>query len=194
MRRVAITALACTVLLLAGCGSSADDPADAPVAEVTHRSEPEPTTAPELAPTPTADTSEATVQQWASRVAEGAGGVRESYTEWETTNGCLPGDEDFICTANMLTMSYSASTLATLLEAGTNVGAPGYIGDPPAEVANLVEETKAAATQASETAKTAWDACMNGTDECMGTSMAMSVSYGLLMNQLNAWQPYGVGR
>lgn len=195
MRRTAITALTGIALLLAaGCADSSE-PADTPTADTAETTAPEPeaTTAPAPATSPAeADSGEASVQQWASRVAEGAGAVRENYATWDSEHNCLPGDTDFLCTSDMLTMSLSASTLATLLRAGTNVGAPGYIGDPPAEVADLVYDTKTAAEQAAETADAAWDACLDGGEECTGKSMAMSVSYGRLLSQLDAWQPYGV--
>lgn len=192
-----MTMLATTALLLtAACGDSTDASAPATTEATQEASaEPEPTSEATTAAEPAAEETEdagATVQQWASLVAEGASSVRDAHATWEDENGCLPGDEDFVCTTGMLTMSLTASTLATLLEAGTNVGAPGYIGDPPAEVAGLVEDTRTAATQAADAADAAADACMDGSEECLSLGMVMSIEYGRLLQQLDAWGPYGV--
>jgi len=137
----------------------------------------------------TPDTAQATVAQWASRVAESRAGIRDAHASWEE-NQCLPTNVTPICSAYLLTMSMSAEVLALGIEGGTKEGAPGFLGDPPDEIASLVARTHEDARAAADSAGAATDVCQAG--ECTGEAYAAVADYGSLVATLDAWSPYGV--
>lgn len=178
--------MASAVLAISACGGGGSDgPAPAPTIEET-ASEPEPTEEPE----PEAET--ATVQQWASKIAEVEGGVRESVQDWEEED-CLPVDlasGNWFCGMNMRGMSTNAQIVVLTIQGGTKEGVPAYIGEPPAEIATLVTETLDAAIDAEDATAAAIESCDASADDCHVKAVNAVIAMGQLERKLDAWKPY----
>lgn len=194
MKKKAITLIA-GLVLVAGCGTGNTGQAEPEPVSTETEIEPVEATATDAEPVeePEPAVTGATVEQWASLVAEGANKVRAPYESWnDTDNDCLPGDTDITCMMIMLTMQYSADAFALSLEAGAKPDAPGFIGTPPVEIHSLVADTHEAAVLATTTAEAAHDSCSEQGEDCLGLAFEADYSYGKLVDKLDAWQPYGV--
>lgn len=132
----------------------------------------------------------ASVEQWASLVAEAKGGVVNAYEDWKDTD-CLPGDTEVTCTINLSILSTTAHIFALQIDGGLKPEAEGYIGDPPADIAALVDQSREAAMGAKEALEIAHDACFDD-ENCLREGMTGIRSYEKLLAKIDAWSPYGV--
>jgi hypothetical protein len=94
------------------------------------------TTAPAAGPT----TQTATTSQYASAFNGTIKGIQKSWQQWQD-DGCVLDDSAISCQLIEQTVGIEAMTLTTEIDTTTTVGAPGYVGDPPAEIAKLVANT-----------------------------------------------------
>jgi len=176
--RSTITALvAVTILALAGCGDNA-----AP-------EEPEPTgsAAPVASPTP----ETATVQQWASLIAPLARNWRDLAAEQDEV--CLDPQTVTACHLNYLNFKIQSETIILVIDgAAHNPNHPDYLGEPPAEIQRLVEDTLEAAEQVTP-AWEAYDATGCGdpfADSCRGEGFRMRMAVDNVTRVFDAWEPY----
>jgi hypothetical protein len=180
------TKAAITMVMLALAGCSSDGGIDAassttpPTAMATETSAVAPVT------TPTEGASEATIAQYASLVASHEGEWRETVADIDDT--CTDPDAIPICTTIYLTASYQAETLRLELS-----GAADDLGEPSAEIAQLVADTETAAAD-YVAAYHAWDA--TGCDDPLDLECGVSESFEMdraldgLTRQFDAWSPY----
>jgi hypothetical protein len=176
-----------TALAIAACGGGGDG-----TESVSTGSTPAANT-----PAETTEASEATVEQYASRVAEHEGEWRATVADID--DACTDPDAVAICAAAYLTASFQAQTFRSELSAAhdpecrANPECRAYLGEVPTEIAALVASTEAA-TAEYIAAYEAWSAtgCEDPLDfECGGGARLAMVS-GLdgLTQQFDAWKPY----
>jgi hypothetical protein len=139
-----------------------------------------------------------TVKVVTAKTSDYAKVIAENHGEWtdEVTTvkrDCLDPETIPACYAGYLTIGLMGETLNLSLTAlHSNRSAPGYIGDPPAEIADLVQETEAAALavqQASE-ALQADTACDDPTALECGEIVPMESTIDDLSGKLDAWSVY----
>jgi hypothetical protein len=130
-----MSALSLLPLLLAGltgCGGGSD-------AEVQ----------PAATPSPTPTGKQATVQQWASLIAQQDQKLDETLGQWHEDD-CSALSLDYpLCEIKFMTLGTVAKTLDIQLQGATSESSPSYLGEPPSEVATLVQETVDAAHEAA---------------------------------------------
>jgi hypothetical protein len=170
-------AIALASIALAGCTGEGAGSAEATVSA-----------APAASASHTPESAEATTAQWASRVAESQAGIRDAYASWNDSE-CLPTNVTPICAASLVTMALSAEVLALGMEGGLKEDVPASLGVPPDEIAALVDQTIADARAATDSSKTAGDACLAG--ECVSEAFGAVTDYDSLTSTLDAWAPYG---
>jgi hypothetical protein len=168
------------LLLVAGCSGSPDD---APQASESPSADPgaTPADAEELADT-------ATVEQWASVIAEQQLSVDEAQESWDdaTCSPSVAADGAADCVAYLTVMGLTASTAAITIGGAADPDSPTYIGDPPEEIADLVAATIAdaeAAAAASEDVD-----CFEG--DCLSDALEFHDAWNDLRGDLAAWTPY----
>ena len=99
-------------------------------------------------------------------------------------------DTDLTCTVMVMTMGSYAEVIKLGIEGGLMEDVPATIGEPPAEITTLVQETLSAAEEASVLQKTAYDECSEATDDCHSAGAAGWLAMDSLIRKLNAWKPY----
>lgn len=176
MSRQAALAVAVALFAAAGCGVSDNG------------AEPEPTGA---SPTATAQAT-ATNAQWASLVATHERDWREQAAKVE--ENCLDPAALFACTLGYETLSLKAQTIEIVIDgAATNADSDNYLGEPPAELTDLVANLIEAAVPV-EPAVTAWQetGCEDPLSLDCGAaeSRAMVMAVGDLTEAFDAWAPY----
>lgn len=123
----------------------------------------------------------ASVQQYASAVSPPIKSLRDTYQQYQA-NACAVRSADsggLACSLAPLTFSEESQTLALTLRGSAKPGVPAYIGDPPAEIAKLVEDTTAAAEVVTDASSA------QPVDQ--GTLFA---ALSNLMSTLDRWDPY----
>jgi hypothetical protein len=145
----------------------------------------------------TSAASEATVEQYASLVADHEGEWRESVENIH--DSCADASAANACAAAYRTASERAEMLRTALSAAhdpdchTDPQCDGYLGEVPAEIAVLVADTDTAGADYS-VALRAWDAtnCANPLDWHCGADEAgaMFSTLGALTRQFDAWKAH----
>lgn len=176
LKKLALVAAALG-LAVAGCSASANDGPSA---------QPETASAsPAVEESPEPEPERATTEQWASKVARAQTGFVDAMDSWEEGD-CLPSDEEAVCSIMLSTIGISALTLSIEIESGTNDGAEGFIGDPPAEIASLVSETYDLAIETNESVEDA-NACDS---DCMAENVEAITAARQLVSVLNGWSPY----
>lgn len=144
-----------------------------------------------LAPAPS-PADAATISQYASLLASHD---REWREQLETTEeDCRSIDlHPSTCKLGYMTLGLQAELIEILLGgARDNPDSPGYLGDPPAEVADLVERTLAAARAASDAVEAWLEAeCADILDRaCTVEARAMRWAVNDVTRSLDAWRPY----
>jgi ABC-type phosphate transport system substrate-binding protein len=175
MRRTTISIVA--ALATVGCSASNENAA------------PDPT--PSTVPT-TAAADTATVEQWASLVAPFA---REWNDQVEQTeDDCLDPLTLFACTAGYYILGANAARYVIILEGAQDIpDVDHYLGEPPAEIADLIDDTVETA-EAVDPAVTTWQE--TGCDDPLSLdcgvveSLTMDMAVGDLTEAFDAWAPY----
>jgi hypothetical protein len=123
----------------------------------------------------------ATVQQYASAVSPPFKALRESYAQYKT-NACAvrSGSLSPACALVPHAFDLEAQTLVVALTAAAKEGAPAYIGQPPAEIKQLVGDTLYAARDLDDTI---------GPDGRYEAPILL-VSISRLMTAVDQWDPY----
>jgi hypothetical protein len=178
VKRYLLVAWLLAVLALASCGEG-DDTA-------TESESSPPVSAGSPPAVPSVDPREATMNQYASLIAEHEGGWRESVVTID--EACTDPDAIPLCVAAYLTASLQAQTLQLVLSA-----APENVGEAHPEIADLVADTESAAADYAE-AYEAWSdtGCTDPLDRQCGVSEAFAMSSALaeLTRKFDAWRPY----
>ncbi|HET6918257.1 MAG TPA: hypothetical protein VFI46_02205 [Jiangellaceae bacterium] len=167
-------------LFLAACGSGNDDLATSDTAQAA-----------------TVQGGEAPVEQYASLIAGHEGEWRDSVENIHDT--CADSTAADACAAAYRTASEQAETIRTAISAAhdpacqASARCSGYVGETPAEIAPLVADIEAAATDYSA-AFESWDAtsCTNPLDWHCGTDEAgaMFTALGALTRQFDVWKAH----
>ena len=134
----------------------------------------------------------ATAEQYASIVAQNQGGLLDAV---KSHDDCLAGQApELACGLNGLTLEMTANTVATSLRAAQKADAPGYIGLPPAEIADLVQDTMDDATEVYKAMKkiNAQDQCSTeySAGKCLVLWMVVETRAESLTNTLKGWKPF----
>jgi hypothetical protein len=151
----------------------------------------------DVVPAATTQSSEPTLEQFASLVAGHEADWRESVVKIHEI--CADSNAADRCVAAHRTASEQAEALHVTLTAAhdsecqTDSECSGYLGEVPAAIATLVADTETAAQDYSAAFK-AWDAtgCVSplnwhcGADE----QLAMSTALGDLTRQFDAWKQH----
>ena len=179
--------------LLAGCGGGQGKPE----AGQTAKSTPTPTT-PSTPSTAPDTTDYATVGQYASIVAKNQVGLAKSLTDLLNTRHCTwnrPGGVDVrpgyvTCAIGVLGLGFQADTLKISLQGAEKPGVPAYVGQPPLEIAPLVDDTITAASQLSKATQAASDCTSKASPGCDSKLFDLYDAMTGMSSQLGAWAPY----
>lgn len=172
--------------LVAACGSDGTTGADASSTAEEESVVADPTTEAEEVSTPEG----ATVQQWASIIAEQQLSFDETWENFDEKDcGVMLMGPDVNCEAIGLTLYYNAQTISTVIEGARKPSAPAFIGDPPAEIADLVDETQDAADAAVAAWETRDEADCDG-GGCVSQAFEFDSALDDIRAQLAAWGPY----
>jgi hypothetical protein len=161
-------AAALAVLFLAGCSGGGDARALQP---------------------PSPAVKQATVRQYASVIAQHGVPVQETSAEQRS---CLPGDRsDFGCGARWLTLAFQVQTLSIRMRIVTDPSREEWLGEPPAEIADLVDRTMSAVLDAGAVGEDYVNAVGKCSDAaCAPHDLALMDAVRRLTSELDAWQPY----
>lgn len=194
MRKVRVmTAGLAAATLLAGCGggdddSGKDDASTAPKSSATSQ--------PTSAESPEDETSTATPNQYASIVARSSD-LRDQLDTMEDCDWIGTGSLDydtalFTCRIGSLTLSLQAGTLNVSLTTAQNPDRPGYLGEPPTELVDLIAETQSAAAEVEDAFEQidSKDCGDTGKGACGDIRGRAFRSIGPLQSALRAWDPY----
>ncbi|UZN03925.1 hypothetical protein [Cellulomonas sp. S1-8] len=131
-------ALVAGLVLVAGCSSSSGTGTE-PVAGTTASA----------TGSPGADGT-ASVEQWASTITPIAEDHETAAVDWDAA-GCSPSVLAAVpdCSARLAAMVLTAETAAVTIEGLRDESGPQYLGEPPDEIASLVEQTGVAARAAA---------------------------------------------
>lgn len=170
LRAVATVAL---LVALAGCSSSA------PPASTSSAMPPSTGAATTAAPTQSATRTDdsASLRQYGSLVAGSEGPVRAAIKKY---GPCTPfdfGPSSPECTLEPLGVDFAIQKFLTDLSSGR-----AQIGKPPAELASLIQTTRADAVRAERLAK--------NSDKGPALRLRMKVAFSALVDDLNSWKPY----
>lgn len=171
IRWAAVTAVALT---LTACGADAP----APEAEAS-------------APTTTEASSAATVEQYAGQVASVWQSVQDWQESWEdATCSTLAAQDAVDCRAYVSAGAMTGIAAGNSMSAISKPDAPGYLGEPPAEVADLYESTLAHATAAEDAGDAYIELDCPDDDDCLGATADVVFSLERLDDEFAKWEPY----
>ncbi len=140
----------------------------------------------------TTTTKTATVAQYASIVSRQKAAIGTLPHELQQEcNLSGSGPVTLICQTKILTLHYSAETLSMALDGARKEGVPAYIGAPPAEIRNLVQETIGTASEVGREAREAHQ-CVTTGGTCGTAMLLFRTDLPDLDQQFAAWRPYGV--
>lgn len=151
-----------------------------------------PTEASEAPQVSQAEGTGTTVEQFASIIAESRRPVDDWMEDTWDANTCsasIVAAGDVTCDLALLSGTTIASTAYIVLDTPTKIDAPGYIGDPPKEVAIIWQSTKDAAKKASDAGEEIPDDC--STDPtCASKVLAFDIAMYDLQGKYESWAPY----
>lgn len=136
-------------------------------------------------------TSGASVQQFASVIAESRGDVDDWLADWhEATCSTLATESgDPTCQALLLGGGLTAETAKLKIEGATKPGVPAYIGEPPEEIAIIRGATEKVAVAAADAGEALPDDC-SADSECVKKVFAFVTAMEDLQSKYDAWEPY----
>jgi hypothetical protein len=181
MRRSIVLVMFVAALLIASCSSCAESgqqngrDGDAEKAA----------TVPTTTETPTA-----TIEQFASIVAEHKGDWDEVADR--TKANCLDPATVPACVLGYMTLGIKADTIHLVLTGAHEAGNPTYIGEPPAEIEDLLTATETAASKVNPAVGAFRKAgCTDPMEPaCLSQYMAMDSAVDELSRKLDAWTAY----
>ncbi len=178
------------VLLTAACNGemTGDDPA---ATETTSTAEAITTTTEET-PSPSTTEETASVEQWASVIAEQRNSYDDTDQSWEdaTCSSLAAVDGAVDCQAMMMSMGLVAATANVTISGATNPDGPAYIGKPPAEIRTLLIDTLTAAMIAEDAFTPVDMDCFDEGIECAGEASEAERAWDTLGDKYAAWDPY----
>lgn len=174
MRTIRWAAATAAALLLTGCGA---DTQTSPVEA--------------SATTPAAADGTATVDEYAAKISELHGTVDDWVSTWDDS-GCTSTDltSDPLCNAYAVTGSLDAIAAGMAVGTLSKTGAPGYVGDPPAEVAELYATTLTAADAALDAGEKYSGLDCPESDECSAALLKVHGAMRTLKSEFSKWTPY----
>lgn len=131
------------------------------------------------------------VQQFASEIAPIRLDVNESFDRWKerTCSSLAIADGDVLCHGNALILGSTVQTAYIKLNTITNTSASGYVGQPPAEISDLYQETLKVAAKAHDSGK-AFQESGCEEKECIGLTVDLIGDAEDLRGTLEKWAPY----
>lgn len=179
MRRSTVLLILSAALIAAGCSSrtgSGEGPNSNGIENVG-------------APTTTTSPA-ASVEQFASIVAEHRGKWDDQVDT--TKEDCLDPNTAVACGLGYMALGLQAETLNVVLTGVHKTGSPTYVGEPPAEIKNLLNETERAAGAVNPAVEEFQQAgCIDPMDEaCLTEYVAMDSAVDELSRKLDAWSAY----
>ncbi|AZL08591.1 hypothetical protein [Brevibacterium aurantiacum] len=174
MPKKLLATLAAATLIITGCSAPTEtSEAEAPPASQTEE-------------------TGTTVEQFASIIAESRRPVDDWLEDAWDANTCsasIVAAGDITCDLALLSGTTTASTAYIVLDTPTKIDAPGYIGDPPKEVAIIWQSTKDAAEKASDAGEEIPEDC--STDPtCASKVLAFDMAMYDLQGKYDSWAPY----
>ena len=162
---------AATLLLITGCGSSTPETPQVLVTE---------------------DETEVSVEQFAGKVSPIKNDVDSWLTDWEdaTCSSLAVSSGAADCGALATAGAFSAQAAYMQLDTLTNTDAPGYFGQPPAELEDLYQRTLETASATNDVADTYLEVECPDTDECTGAAFDLATGIENLSSALSEWDPY----
>ncbi len=162
------------VLVVAGCGGPGTDNADA------------------------SGVNRATVGQYASPVNDNRVRLDETFTElsqaclWSAPGHVATDPRLPLCEHGPVTAARQAARLATTLTVASRQDATGYVGEPPAQIQDLITHTRARARALRNAdAELARSSCVKTRmPGCRHKLRSFAAAMTKLRNQLGAWSTY----
>lgn len=132
----------------------------------------------------------ATVENFAAIVAEHHADWNDQVTT--TERNCLDPGLVAACSAGYITLGMQAETIRLSLNGAHKIGVPAYVGEPPAEIADLLAETETAAAAVKGAAAALQAAgCADPMDlKCGKQLVDLQIAIGDLSGKLDAWSVY----
>lgn len=180
-----ITALLALTAALLGVGGCADANGDAGPGEDAATT-PTPTASAEASPAE----EEADPAPWLSLIAVETARLEDATASWDEAicSSSVVADGAPDCGAMMTTLSLVADTSAITLRGAVDEASPSYLGDVPAELADVWAGTLDAAEAASAAGAAATSACPG--DGCLSAAFVFEMALGDLDESFTAWAPY----
>lgn len=180
MRRSTVMVLLAAPLLFAGCSSPTDS-------DEQNRSG----DAEKAAAMPTTSKSAvASIEQFASLIAEHKGDWDDQVDT--TKENCLDPATIPACVYGYMTLGLKADTMHLVLTGAHQVGNPTYVGEPPAEIRDLLSDTEDTASKVNPAVGAFQQAgCADPMDNaCLSEYLAMDSAVDELSRKLDAWAVY----
>jgi hypothetical protein len=134
-----------------------------------------------MSPSPTEKV--ATAAQYADRVNPWLEGIETWLKSW--ADACL-FKNDPICSVPMITLDRLGQAVITALDGAAKPGVRAYIGKPPADIAKLVADTRAAADELDAAIPENFDVATFTSELYSQVSAAL----GELSRKFDEWQHY----
>lgn len=176
MKRFLIPASAALVLALTACGSGPEP--EQPAVSAVEQAD----TVPE---------GTVSVERYAGEIAALQVDLDEWFADWEET-GCslMSSQEDLICSTYAMTGALTAEAVGTSVRTLSNEDAPGFVGHPPAEVADLYAETLESADAADAAGEAYNELECPEDDECLSATVTVIRALEDLDSEFTKWSPY----
>lgn len=170
MKLVPLLATA-SLLLFAGCGTSTPETPQVLVTE---------------------DETEVSVEQFAGRISPIKNDIDSWIADWEeaTCSSLAVSRGATDCAAYATAGAFTAQAAYMQLDTLTNTDAPGYFGQPPAELEDLYQRTLDTASATNDVADTYLEVECPDTDECTGAVFDLATGMEDLASALSEWDPY----
>lgn len=135
---------------------------------------------------------EASVQQFASKVAGVKHDIDDWITDWEeATCSSIAVDQGAAdCHAYAVAGGYTAESAYLGLNGLTSEQSTNYLGEPPEEIAALYEETVETAKAASDAGEAFGEVDCDSDDGCLGEVHRLASTMKDLQTKLTEWSPY----
>jgi len=93
----------------------------------------------------------------------------------------------FACSAGYTTLGYQAQTIQITLSGSHRVGSPTYVGEPPAKIADLLDETETAAGAVGDAADGLTAGGCSDPMACPALLITLTGAIDKLSGKLDAW-------
>lgn len=144
------------------------------------------------APTSSVESApQATVEDFARVIAEREGEWDERVADLDSL--CLDPQQVALCHMTYFTLSMQAETIGLALSTVHKPTAPGYVGEAPAEIEDLLSETESAASAAADASNALVEdsGCDDPfADTCIEQKFAADSAIEDLSSKIDAWALY----